>query len=369
NDDLKTAYDFIEHFPESEVKSYKGSNFIKESSVSVETFTIGDDGRSVIFSRGAAEVRYKLKVPPSAVLDFGIGLKPVSWKEKKYYAFGDFAVKLSPLRYLYSETMGVQFDIFLTTNGKEERIFSEFLDPANDPSERKWFDFKIDLSASAGKEAEIVFKTSSAPKSNGYYDRAGWSSPRLTIKGEKVETTELMRKFPLVWNREGVRIYENKGVLPRAYFVHQSKVFKEENDLKKALQDYSFNPRDMVYLLNEGEELSGPLPFDEKDVKITDYSINEVTIEVNARSRGYLVLSDTYFPGWHAYVDGKETAILKADYVFRALLIDKGAHCVKFVYKPESFEKGKIISLLSLGFMGVLFLSVYIVRTRKGKTI
>ncbi|MDD5086032.1 MAG: hypothetical protein PHE61_08375, partial [Candidatus Omnitrophica bacterium] len=42
NDDLKTAYDFIEHFPESEVKSYKGSNFIKESSVSVETFTIGD---------------------------------------------------------------------------------------------------------------------------------------------------------------------------------------------------------------------------------------------------------------------------------------------------------------------------------------
>ncbi|MDD5086012.1 MAG: YfhO family protein, partial [Candidatus Omnitrophica bacterium] len=149
---------------------------------------------------------------------------------------------------------------------------------------------------------------------------------------------------------------------PRAYFVHQSKVFKEENDLKKALQDYSFNPRDMVYLLNEGEEFSGPLPFDEKDVKITDYSINEVTIEVNARSRGYLVLSDTYFPGWHAYVDGKETAILKADYVFRALLIDKGAHKVRFAYKPRAFEIGKLVSLFSLAVVGTLFVFTFVRR-------
>lgn len=366
-DDLETAYDFIEHLPESKIKLYKGSDFIRESSVSVEPFTIGEDGRPVIFSRGAAEVRYKLTIPPSAVLDFGIGLKPISWKEKKYYAFGDFMVKHSPLRYLYSKTNGVQFDIFLEADGKKEHIFSKFLDPVGDPSERKWFDYKIDLSAWAGKETEIIFKTSSAPESNGYYDWAGWSSPRFVIAGKKAGTTTLMEKFPLVWDREGVRIYENKGVLPRAYFVYQSKIFAKEDDLKKALQDYSFNPRDTVYLINEGEEFSSSLPFDEKDVKITDYSINEIAIEVNARSRGYLVLSDTYFQGWHAYVDGKETPILKADYVFRALPIDKGAHYVKFVYKPESFEKGKIASLLSLGLVGVLSVFTYVVRARKGK--
>jgi uncharacterized membrane protein YfhO len=55
-----------------------------------------------------------------------------------------------------------------------------------------------------------------------------------------------------------------------------------------------------------------------------------------------LFLSDTYYPGWKAYVDGKETKIYRADYTFRAIYVLGGSHKVEFIYSPLSFKMGVI---------------------------
>src|SRR5205814_7944695 len=63
---------------------------------------------------------------------------------------------------------------------------------------------------------------------------------------------------------------------------------------------------------------------------------------------GYLVLADTYYPGWVARVDGVEQPILRADYLFRAVAVRPGQQVVEFRYEPTSFRIGAATSGLTL---------------------
>jgi uncharacterized membrane protein YfhO len=65
---------------------------------------------------------------------------------------------------------------------------------------------------------------------------------------------------------------------------------------------------------------------------------------VECASRGMLVLSEVYYPGWRAYVDGAAASIYRADYALRAVEVDEGAHRVEMVYDPVSFKLGAAIS-------------------------
>ena len=58
-----------------------------------------------------------------------------------------------------------------------------------------------------------------------------------------------------------------------------------------------------------------------------------------------LVLTDTYYPGWRAYVGGEETESLRANGLFRAIRFPTGQHAVVFEFRPQSFRLGVVISL------------------------
>ncbi|MBU0567008.1 YfhO family protein, partial [bacterium] len=72
---------------------------------------------------------------------------------------------------------------------------------------------------------------------------------------------------------------------------------------------------------------------------------------------GFLFLSDTYYPGWKAYVDGIETRIFRANYTFRAIQIKEGKRRVEFIYRPKSFT----IGLIGTGLTILLLLAYAIV--------
>ena len=83
-------------------------------------------------------------------------------------------------------------------------------------------------------------------------------------------------------------------------------------------------------------------------VELTYYSPNRLRYDVSAPASGLAVFSEIYYPaGWKAFVDGKETPILRADYTLRALPVDEGEHEVEFVFAPESFAKGRVMSMAS----------------------
>jgi uncharacterized membrane protein YfhO len=92
---------------------------------------------------------------------------------------------------------------------------------------------------------------------------------------------------------------------------------------------------------------------DEK-VSVTRYKSKEVIIEARVNAPKFLVLSDTYYPGWKASVDEKPSKIYRADYILRAVYLEPGKHIVRFTYDPFSFKIGTIITLF------IIFVLVYV---------
>jgi hypothetical protein len=84
-------------------------------------------------------------------------------------------------------------------------------------------------------------------------------------------------------------------------------------------------------------------------VTLEMYQPLEVRVKVEMHgAQGFLVLTDTWYPGWNAWVDDVPTPILLADYAFRAVPLVQGVHSVTFRYQPLSHSLGGKFSLLSL---------------------
>jgi uncharacterized membrane protein YfhO len=102
--------------------------------------------------------------------------------------------------------------------------------------------------------------------------------------------------------------------------------------------------------------------------KVVRYEHQAVTIQASLNDSGILVLADAYYPGWKAYVDGKEVSIMRANHFFRALVLSEGNHLVEFKYDPLSFKIGLIISLATIVTLASIPLVVHL-RNVKGYTL
>lgn len=73
---------------------------------------------------------------------------------------------------------------------------------------------------------------------------------------------------------------------------------------------------------------------------------NKIEVIVDSLSAGWLLVRDTWFPGWRATIDGKDIALHPADYLFKSLPVPAGKHYIELEYKPLSFYTGRIVSLI-----------------------
>lgn len=165
-------------------------------------------------------------------------------------------------------------------------------------------------------------------------------------------------KFKKVFEDKSVSVFENLNSLPRAFMVYAYEKIEDEDEVLDRLLDQNF-PNDKKVVLDRDVILENNE--DQKtnyQVKYISYKETRSIIEVETSKEGLLFVSDTYYPGWEVFVDGKEETIYKADYSFRAVKIPEGKHVVFFEYKPESFFNGlkiSVISLFVLFFSGIGF--------------
>lgn len=152
----------------------------------------------------------------------------------------------------------------------------------------------------------------------------------------------------------------NPDALPRARLVHRARVFPEESEILKALASSLWLPEKSV-VLAVGENEAFDAPAGEAPPRVTRLTPDRVDVEVNALAPGFLVLTDPFYPGWEATIDGRTTPILRADYALRAVRVDAGAHTVAFRFRPASVRNGIVASLVGLGAIVAL-----IARPRSG---
>lgn len=92
-------------------------------------------------------------------------------------------------------------------------------------------------------------------------------------------------------------------------------------------------------------------------IVLTDYAPNKLVYQYNALAPRLALFSEIYYPaGWKAYIDGKPTHIIKANYILRALNLPQGSHTVEFKFEPESFSKGAYYSSIASGILILLLL-------------
>ncbi len=168
-------------------------------------------------------------------------------------------------------------------------------------------------------------------------------------------------RFKLVFSDKSVDIFESKTTLPRAFMVYTWQVDKPQkgNDLT-SLRDIMQEdfPLGKKIILDEAPNISES-KLSQNSVSYKVYDNQRSILDVKTEKDGMLFISDTYYPGWHAYVDGVEIKIYKADFAFRAVTVPAGEHIVEMVYEPESFYNGLKISLVAFGILICLgFLAV-----------
>lgn len=147
--------------------------------------------------------------------------------------------------------------------------------------------------------------------------------------------------------RRTMRLATSTTYLPRASVVYDVRSFSVEDSVKRFMESDGFDPHRTVVMEGQPPLLPPDTSYSpEWSARITHYGLNEISISSFMPKAGYLVLSEMYYPGWNADVDGRPGIISRVNWNFRAIPLSSGPHSVEVRYEPENFFIGKWITLV-----------------------
>jgi hypothetical protein len=174
-------------------------------------------------------------------------------------------------------------------------------------------------------------------------------TPLDLLDVEPLPTTRLMPIF-------GYRV---RDPAPAAYLASRLILARSDLEAFNRMISPGFRPGadvtvgDLPAGWNDGEEIRAG-----GDVRVTDWSEERTRLRVRTNDRAFLVVNDSYFPGWEARVDETPSQIFRANVLVRGVVVPAGDHVVAFSYRPTSFRVGAMVSILS----GVALLASFIRR-------
>jgi hypothetical protein len=158
------------------------------------------------------------------------------------------------------------------------------------------------------------------------------------------------RLVPVYDAAPDIDVYLNTAALPRALFVTCQKVVSDHEAAWRAIHAPGFDPTKAVVLEQEQlEDIVAPVDCASSDkngqISFVSYGANRMELRVKSGVEGWLLLSDVYYPGWRATVDGARARLLRADYVFRAVRVPAGEHTVEMTFGPWTWYAGLALSV------------------------
>ncbi len=170
------------------------------------------------------------------------------------------------------------------------------------------------------------------------------------------EKADLVRQPPdeRVWET-GPVLYTNPHALPRTYVTYRTRVAPPADELLARLAAPDFDPLAASYV--EGPEIGAGLadPPHGHPVPVERSSAREVEIRADLAVEGLVVLSDSFYPGWHATVDGEPAEILATNLLFRGVVVPSGFHTIVYHYDPEWLPVGGVAA--AAGFAAIVGLA------------
>lgn len=214
-----------------------------------------------------------------------------------------------------------------------------------------WNDKWIDVSKFMGKTIDVVIesRTSKNPIAIGGFGFSKGREWEDRVLNKLYEShLEEFKYLEYKGRYNGIHIYENKNVMPRAFILQEVKKINNLEDVISELQG-GHDFKKVALISEHAPSLSSYLAGKGEDERVTikGYLPNRVEIDVNSRG-GILVLSDLYYPGWRVRINDKEGMVIRTFGCLRGVFVPQGKSKVIFYYRPLSFYAGIIIAVLTL---------------------
>ncbi len=153
----------------------------------------------------------------------------------------------------------------------------------------------------------------------------------------------------------GLKLYMNPGAWPRAWAVHEIIPVNNPEQGKRLINDHL---SDLHFKAFSMEKIPALGPCSAADsISIPKYRAESLAIQANMGCEGLVVLSDTYFPGWQAQVDGRPVRIYEVDNCLRGVIVPQGNHLLAMAYRPRSVFLGA--ALAALGVAATVILTIF----------
>ncbi|HSH51311.1 MAG TPA: hypothetical protein VK982_06275 [Bacteroidales bacterium] len=156
-------------------------------------------------------------------------------------------------------------------------------------------------------------------------------------------------------NRKEI-LYNNKNVLPKAWFVKEVKSFPTPEELVLFMNDPKFVPDSLALLVES--DLNGEKYSAQGNIDVLNYTPNEIELKINSDEEQFLVLSEVYYPeGWKAVTgEGIELQIQKTNHILRGMEVPAGDYTITMTFAPQTYYTsmtivwiGNIVILLMIG--------------------
>lgn len=160
-------------------------------------------------------------------------------------------------------------------------------------------------------------------------------------------------------------VAENPTALPRAWVAYSWRSAPDRSvALRQTIASSTTQLLHAPVIEHAGAQTSGP-PVVAAPARLTVDQNERVVVRVRASRSAYLILDDTYYPGWTAMVDGRSEPVLAANGYFRAVRIPAGSHVVTFSYAPASATAGLWISVASIVVLCLTPAGIWLYRRRR----
>jgi hypothetical protein len=149
-------------------------------------------------------------------------------------------------------------------------------------------------------------------------------------------------KFKYLAHLPGHELFENRTVFPRFFLVHQARAARSIQEARDLVLRHKIDLR-QIAIVDQPMQLAAASGSDE--VKTMRYEPNALEVATQSSRGGLLVLSETNYPGWKAWVDDQPAPIYSTDIALRGVIVPAGAHRVRMAFHPWILPASLGISL------------------------
>jgi hypothetical protein len=222
-------------------------------------------------------------------------------------------------------------------------------------------DYMQEIDALSRAPYDVFLKTAKNLSPGKFYSLLGalnvkYISSYSPLPAGEVELVRHFPEYPL-W------LYEVKRAIPRVYVVPAAEHEIDPGKTLERLASEDFNALATV-LVDEPVSL-GNNGGVQGEARILEYENHLVNIQASLDRPGILVLADSFYPGWNAYVNGRQEKIYRANLFFRAVPLSAGTHNVEFRYEPRSFAIGRAVSIVTLSLIVAVSMLLYMQKRRR----